>query len=144
MKVIKTSLDLVYPQYKMLQRGNESLPYDSPKDDPETAINFLAAACIAGLNFSLLTDKPVGALILTRDKLWWSDAEFLINQVIYVDEEFRNSRGAVMLLNKAKEVAKNLGLPLQFSVTYGNDLQRKHDFLVRKGFTHLGGNYIME
>jgi hypothetical protein len=48
-----------------------------------------------------------------------------------------------MLTDKAIERARELGLPLQFSVTYGTDLDRKEKFILRKGFKKIGGNYLM-
>ena len=91
-----------------------------------------------------MLSKLILLVVLVLDSLWWVDEFFLVDIAFYVGPTKRKSRAASMLIERAKEKAKELGLPLQISVTYGTDLDRKENFILRKGFTKIGGNYVME
>ena len=145
MEVREVSPAEIWEEYKLLLGAAEGFAYKIPLPNSDKGINALTYAMAQDLNF-IAIDKGeiVGALILVYDTLWWVDTVFLVDIAFYVDSEKRSTKAASMLINKGKAKAKELGLPLQISVTYGTDLDRKEKFILRKGFKKIGGNYVME
>ncbi len=145
MEVREVTPTEIWDEYKLLLGAADGFGYEIPLPNSDKGINALTYAMGQRLNFVAI-DKGeiVGALVLAFDTLWWIDEWFLIDIAFYVDPEKRATKAASMLINKGKDLAKQLGLPLQISVTYGTDLDRKEKFLLRKGFKKIGGNYVME
>ena len=145
MEVREVTPTELWDEYKLLLGAADGFAYDIPVPNSEKGINALAYAMAQGLNFvSVEDDEITGAIVLVLDSLWWVDEFFLVDIAFYVGPTKRKSRAASMLIERAKEKSKELGLPLQISVTYGTDLDRKENFILRKGFTKIGGNYVME
>jgi predicted N-acetyltransferase YhbS len=138
-----TSVEL-WPEYKMLLKAAPGFGYKIPLPNSNKAMDTLAFAMVKGLNFVAIDkEEIIGAVILIEETLWWVDEVFLVDIAFYVAEGKRTYKAASMLTDKAIQRARELGLPLQFSVTYGTDLDRKEKFILRKGFKKIGGNYLM-
>jgi len=134
----------LWPEYKMLLKAAPGFGYKIPLPNSNKAMDTLTAAMTNGLNF-IVVDKGeiIGAVVLVYESLWWVEEIFLVDIVFYVAEGKRTYKAASMLTDRAIKKARELGLPLQFSVTYGTDLDRKEKFILRKGFKKIGGNYLM-
>lgn len=82
-----------------------------------------------------------GAIGLVKDHWFFSKKEFLGDKWFYVRPEARSSRCAFKLMDKAKEVAEALEIPLILAHIYGEDIERKNRFYERQGFRQLGCVY---
>ena len=51
--------------------------------------------------------------------------------------------GCMVLCYDQLKKARELGLPLHMSVTYGTDVERKEKYFLRQGFEKIGGNYLL-
>lgn len=142
--ITEATINDIYPQYKLLRKAKEGFGYPTKEHNAEKAIDQLSLCASQGLNWIAKEEgKIVGCMVLCYDQLWFSDENFLVNIVYYVDDKHRRSSLAIKLLDTAKKIAKELGLPLYIGVTYGTDVERKEKFFLRKGFEKIGGNYLL-
>ena len=140
----QATLNDIYPQYKLLREAKKGFAYPTKEHNPEKAIDQLSVCASQDLNFIAKKDgRIVGCMVLCYDQLWFSDETFLVDLAYYVDDKHRKSSLAVRLLDTAKKRARELGLPLHMSVTYGTDVERKEKFFIRQGFEKIGGNYLL-
>ncbi len=84
-----------------------------------------------------------GALLLhpMESGFWFSSAPFLQEIGFYVRPDKRASRAAVMLLDAAKAIADDIGLPLFSTPFSGVAVDRKDKLFERSGFVRLGSIY---
>lgn len=142
--ITEATLKDIYPQYKVLREAKKGFSYPTKEHNAEKAIDQLSVCASQGLNFIAKKDlRIVGCIVLCYDQLWFSDESFLVDLAYYIDPKNRKSSLAVRLLDLAKKKARELGLPLQISVTYGTDVERKEQFFLRQGFEKIGGNYLL-
>ena len=142
--ITEATLNDIYPQYKLLREAKKGFGYPTKEHNAEKAIDQLSVCAEQGLNFLAKKDSAiVGCMVLCYDQLWFSDETFLVDLAYYVDKKYRKSSLAMRLLNTSKKRAKELGLPLHISVTYGTDVERKEKFFLRNGFEKIGGNYLL-
>lgn len=86
-----------------------------------------------------VNDEAVGVIGLQKGSYWWSDEEFLSDAFFYVSKEFRKSRAALLLLERAKTCAKIMGLPICGAIMTGFEPERKDKLYEHSGFKYLGG-----
>lgn len=142
--ITEATVNDIYPQYKLLTKAKKGFGYPTKDHNAEKAVDQLSLCASQGLNFIAKKDgKIVGCMVLCYDQLWFSNETFLVDIAYYVDDKYRKSSLATRLLNASKKRAKELGLPLHISVTYGTDVERKEKFFLRNGFEKIGGNYLL-
>ena len=142
--ITEATLNDIYPQYKLLREAKKGFGYPTHEHNAEKAIDQLSISANQGLNFLAKKDgEIIGCMVLCYDQLWFSDETFLVDLAYYVDDNHRKSSVAVRLLDRGKKRARELGLPLHISVTYGTDVERKEKFFLRYGFEKIGGNYLL-
>jgi len=142
--ITEATLNDIYPQYKLLREAKKGFGYPTEEHNAEKAIDQLSISANEGLNFLAKKDgEIIGCMVLCYDQLWFSDETFLVDLAYYVDGNHRKSSVAVRLLSTGKKKARELGLPLHMSVTYGTDVERKEKFFLRYGFEKIGGNYLL-
>lgn len=85
---------------------------------------------------------PVGSISLHEDSTWYSSDIHLTDGWFYVIPELRNSGVGLMLLEHAKEFARDKGLPLLVGVFNMNDALKTSQMLQRHGFQMAGGLFL--
>lgn len=85
---------------------------------------------------------PVGAMILSEDPPWWSEANALWEAGFFVTPLSRGGTGAAdLLIDTAKLIADDMGVPLFVTPMTEVDLERKDRWFRTKGFKRVGGFY---
>lgn len=120
------------------QAGDALLPLDAEKSMKFTyhAITRSLAICVEDAG------KIVGSMILSEDSPWWSSANALWEAGFFVAALSRKSTGAAgMLIDTAKAIAGDMGVPLIVTPMTAVDLDRKDKWFRVKGFKRIGGFY---
>lgn len=109
-------------------------------------------ARLIGLGATILAVDPngliVGVMPITFDHIWYGqrddkNAWFLAARFIYVLPPARASNAFNVLLEKAREISEEQGLPLSILLDQGADIERKDELMRRKGLRYVGGNWIL-
>jgi hypothetical protein len=86
--------------------------------------------------------EVVGAMILSEEPPWWSSAKALWEAGFYVAPLSRKATGAAgLLVDTAKAMADDMGIPLFVTPMTEVDVDRKDRWFRTKGFRRVGGFY---
>jgi GNAT superfamily N-acetyltransferase len=83
--------------------------------------------------------KFVGSIGLHTASPWYSDEQYISDGWFYVLPEHRNTGVGKVLLDHAKEFAKNFNLPLIVGVFNSEGTEIKFDIMQRMGMKVVGG-----
>ena len=83
--------------------------------------------------------KLVGSLGLHKTSPWYSDSAYLADGWFYVLPEYRKTGVGKMLIETAKEFAKEANLPLIIGVFNSDDADTKSQVMQKLGMTMVGG-----
>lgn len=121
----------------LLKEMHGSSPLRLPPLDLSRVEQTLRDCLSRGIIF--ITQDAKGILALRKCVFWYSNAEFLADQVFYVSIHHRKSRYASRLLRAAQDYATLVQLPLFLATSHGGDVERKNHFYQRSGMRLIGG-----
>jgi hypothetical protein len=120
------------------EAGDDRLPLDLEK-----SMRWMYYAITRNLAICVERDGiPVGAMILNEDPPWWSSANALWEAGFFVNSVARKGTGAAdLLVETAKAIAEDMGVPLIVTPMTDVDVERKDRWFRTKGFRRIGGFY---
>lgn len=83
--------------------------------------------------------RLIGSLGLYKTSPWYSDSEYLADGWFYVLPEYRKTGVGKMLIEQAKQFAKEANLPLIIGVFTNEDTETKTQVMRKLGMTTVGG-----
>lgn len=83
----------------------------------------------------------VGAFLMRPDTVWFSSTPALFEIGFFVRKDSRRSHAARLLIDAAKAIADDMGLPLFPTPFTGVDMDRKDKLFERTGFRRVGSIY---
>ena len=86
--------------------------------------------------------EMIGSIGLYLTSPWYSDEPYYADGWLYVVPEYRDSKIAGMLLEKAKAFAEAQNKPLVIGIFSTQDTERKLQMLQRRGFKLIGGTLL--
>lgn len=122
---------------------HQSLAYVAPGIDRDKTYAYVLWLMQNGLVLVAEEDQMVvGSLGVEEVEPWYTRIKVLSDVWFYIKPEYRASRIAKEFLGVAKKVSDDSGMPVQFCVSHGFDLERKDVWFKRNGFRNVGGIYI--
>lgn len=120
------------------EAGDSRLPLDVDK-----AMKWMYFAIEKSLAICVEQDgAPVGCMILSEEPPWWSSANALWEAGFFVQSMVRKGTGAAgLLVDTAKAIADDQGVPLFVTPMTEVDVERKDRWFRTKGFRRVGGFY---
>lgn len=118
--------------------GTTHLALDERKAITQTALSVQNRLAIGVENKK---GELCGAILLLPQQPWYSSEFALFEVGLFVRKDARKSTAAYLLLNAAKAVADDMGLPLFLTPFNGVEIDRKDKLFERAGFARVGSIY---
>lgn len=130
--------------YELLRNMRDTIGLNYPDIDPEALVGDLGSCYNNGVIWLAEREgKVVGILGLQPQRFRGSKAQYLADDFFYVHPDYRKSRIAAQLIDEAKKYADDKKLPLIMAVLNAVDIERKAQFMERKGLKSVGGFFAM-
>ena len=78
----------------------------------------------------------IGVCIFFKTSYWWSDAQTIVIQLIYVEEKYRNYKLMKQLIDSVKQISEYLPISLSISAKLDTD-----KLFEKLGFDNMGANW---
>lgn len=117
-----------------------------PDPEPHAALAYIArqiARNLIGIVVEDETKKIAGFCLLDTFCFPWHPSQhYLSNPIIYVLPEYRKSEAGAKMVEFAKDVAKEHGIPVLFDVMSKERVQSKDRYFGVGGLDYVGGKFL--
>jgi GNAT superfamily N-acetyltransferase len=130
--------------YRLMMEWHKSTGIAYPPVEPSHTIAWITNTLIGGR--MVVADRAgriVGALGMSEKGFPWNDrARHMQTEFFFVLPGFRKRGVAAALIDAAKVIAANKGMPLMMSITSGMHAEKVDRFAAIKGGIYAGGNFV--